>query len=281
MTLPLYENNKAPQNYRAKFNTGLWHDKYYQAQGSKKHWDLQEDQNKIKAEWIKKLTQENSEKRSIGFKELISFYSRRQAKFVQVIGGKVRCFTTQSRFVTGLGREHPIENGMTWHHILGVPFMPGSSVKGIVRNWAKVWDGASNSDIVRIFGPRGDSKEEEDLKRSVGSVIFFDALPINSLKLSGDVMTPHYSQYYQQKESVPGDWFDPVPIPFLVVEKEQDFIFSLAPRDTMSKQSQADFEQSLNWLENALKEIGGGAKVSAGYGRFKRKEMLEKEFIVS
>ncbi len=40
-------------------------------------------------------------------------------------------------FVTGMGMEHPLENGFAFLDPYGVPYLPGSSVKGVVRRAAE------------------------------------------------------------------------------------------------------------------------------------------------
>jgi len=107
------------------------------------------------------------------------------------------------------------------HQSLGTPYLPGSSVKGIVRSYAKVCKKSGRSHQP-IFGPRGAASP------SVGSVIFLDAIPIDPVQLKLDVMTPHYGPYYQGNEP-PADWHNPVPVPFLVVDSRQDFLFGLLP----------------------------------------------------
>ncbi|MBI5445322.1 MAG: hypothetical protein HY900_29435, partial [Deltaproteobacteria bacterium] len=37
------------------------------------------------------------------------------------------------RLTVGLGNEHPLENGVTLHRLYGVPFLPGSAIKGVTR----------------------------------------------------------------------------------------------------------------------------------------------------
>ena len=84
--------------------------------------------------------------------------------------------------MTGLGRSHPVENGFAWHPTLGMPYLPGSSVKGMVRAWAE-----------QETDPRPASEELDRLlgkQNSAGSVCFLDALPIKPVKLEADVMTP-------------------------------------------------------------------------------------------
>lgn len=39
------------------------------------------------------------------------------------------------RMVIGLGDYHPQETSMTLHHIYGIPYIPGSAIKGVTRHW--------------------------------------------------------------------------------------------------------------------------------------------------
>lgn len=47
------------------------------------------------------------------------------------------CCTTASPFTTGLGNEHPLENGFAFLDPYGIPYLPGSGVKGSVRRAAE------------------------------------------------------------------------------------------------------------------------------------------------
>ena len=39
------------------------------------------------------------------------------------------------RMVVGLGSDHVQETNMTLDHVHGIPYLPGSAIKGIVRSW--------------------------------------------------------------------------------------------------------------------------------------------------
>ena len=45
--------------------------------------------------------------------------------------------TSTSPFMTGIGNEHPLENGFSFLFPYGLPYLPGSSVKGVVRRAAE------------------------------------------------------------------------------------------------------------------------------------------------
>lgn len=256
MMLPLYEGNNAPRETGKNANKGLWYDKFCSVWivNEPGKWNMGADS---KTAWINSVTGT-----PVGDQALIDEMKKRLSALINMRNGKMNTFRTQGRFITGIGREHPVENGFSWHHTLGAPFLPGSSVKGLVRSWAKVWIGEEPKIVDRIFGPDGSEG------RQVGSVVFFDALPVKPVKLKADVMTPHYQGYYQKNGGPPADWYSPVPISFLTVSGGQSFAFAIAPRRSGNESDKSDMEKAVKWLEEALASIGAGAKTSIGYGRF-------------
>lgn len=184
------------------------------------------------------------------------------------------------RLLINLGAASVYETSLLFHRNYSIPYIPGSAVKGITRHWA-IQKFAKNSgkspedidsalskgedlgisvdsisfvDLIEIFGA-------QDKK---GKVIFFDALPIlkqNKAFIVLDVMNVHYKRYYEGKET-PGDWHNPTPVFFLAVERGTRFRFSLASKDGKI------IDKTVRLLEEALKNIGIGAKTSAGYGYF-------------
>ena len=66
--------------------------------------------------------------------------------------------TSTAPFATGLGNEHPIENGFAFLTPYGLPYLAGSGVKGILRRamqelCADGIDGFSGEAINALFGP--------------------------------------------------------------------------------------------------------------------------------
>lgn len=241
-------------------NAGLWYDKFCDC------WlpnfeglaaPTTDDPAGGKLRWIREMTG-----RPVGERRLLQEHHERVRGLAGARGSGVYAVTA-GRFVSGLGRSHPVENGFAWHHALGTPYLPGSSIKGAVRTWAAIWAEANGSDIERIFGPRGDRPTP-----SSGSVVFLDALPVEPVTLEADVMTPHYGPWYQSGET-PGDWYSPVPIPFLAVAPGQTFRAALLPRRPGEAADRHDCAQAVGWLREALDVIGAGAKTNVGYGRFR------------
>lgn len=255
---PLYRSlAQTEPAHRETGNRGLWYEKYcdrWQAHASD-HWTLSSEQNDEEAgpklDWILAAT-----RASAGDQEQLEEAEARVERLAERLGGETLPLRTAERLVTGLGLEHPVENGFAWHQTLGTPYLPGSSLKGLVRAWARDWLEEPEDEIARILG-HGDG---------VGSVQFLDALPTRRVRLEADVMTPHYGPYHADGE-IPGDWHAPVPIPFLTVAADQHFLFALLPR-RRDEQHARDLATAAEWLTDALIELGAGAKTAIGLGRF-------------
>lgn len=240
---PLYRESINAQRVEPG-NAGLWYDKFCdlgQAQPDPTKPGLGTE----KAGWIKQVT-----RRPVGDAELLHDYYARRSQLVERSGGRLLCVRTTSRLVTGLGRAHPVENGFAWHPILGTPYLPGSSLKGLLRAWALT---AQVEVDARLGTPEGR-----------GDVMLLDALPLGPVQLELDVMTPHYGDYYGSDQP-PGDWMSPTPVPFLVVAPGATFHFALIPR---GEQARASLDEIERWLLGALGELGAGAKTAVGYGLF-------------
>jgi CRISPR-associated protein Cmr6 len=182
------------------------------------------------------------------------------------------------RMVIGLGSPNVTETALTLHRIYGIPFIPGSAIKGLVRSYVTgEIEGHQSSkidddDVVvqRIFGSKS--------PQQAGTIIFFDAMPTNGqFTFACDIMTPHYTDYYSGiPEALPTNDQSPIPIAFLTVEKTS-FSFAIAPRklsleaqDSTAEPTQQrdDMQQVKAWLQEALDKYGIGGKTSAGYGYF-------------
>ena len=261
---PIYHGEEDwPAVFETRFNAGLWFYKFCNEWSSFpgrgwSNWDGMGDQGK--RAWL-----EQFDGKVVGDSSMIKEMIKRRRRLIEARGGTTLDMKTTSRFVTGLGREHPVENGFTWHHTLGAPYLPASGFKGVLRTWASQWDSADSTTTDRIFG------NHDDDEIGIGSLVFFDALPTSLVRLDLDVMTPHYSPWYRSDEGdpkPPADWHSPTPIPFLTVSKNSGFSFAVAPRDPNNEAHRKDMEKVVEWIPLALDFIGAGAKTAVGYGRF-------------
>lgn len=254
MTRPLYNSAvHEPKKRSQDGHAGLWFDKFCNKWRKDGYiWTLGDGKNNSKLHWINELAGPQ-----IGSSRKLEEHTLRIMRLIERLRGCATVFTTESRFVTGLGRSHPVENGFAWHPTLGTPYLPGSSVKGLVCAWTKteVEPALDSKSRKRLFGSVGNA----------GSVCFMDALPISPVRLDADVMTPHYAGW--NKHEPPGDWMSPTPIPFLTVAADTPFLFALIP---VRNSSDKDLKAVEGWLGDALAWAGGGAKTAVGYGRFRR-----------
>lgn len=214
--------------------------------------------------------------RTADLQRLLDRQLERQKALVQSLGGHLVVATTEWRLVSGLGNGHPLETGLVWHPTLGVPYLPGSTVKGMVRAWAEDpeerggWGALDSTQVPRLFG---DLNEQ-----GAGLLCFFDALPVKVPDLQLDIMNPHYGEYYQNRSSTPpADYLSPNPVKFLAVAPGQEFRFAVALRPGtrfVIPDASDVLELGLRLLEEALTEIGLGAKTAAGYGAFQHVKRL-------
>jgi CRISPR-associated protein Cmr6 len=160
------------------------------------------------------------------------------------------------RMVIDLGAESVLETSISLHRTYGVPYIPGSALKGLARRCAAKVDGFTKEHIRELFGNEKNSNDA-----LAGCITFFDSLwvPETGVKaLHSDVLTVHHKEYYEGKQKPPADWDDPTPVPFL--SATGTYLIALAgPLGWV--------EATFKLLEIALAEEGLGAKTSSGYGR--------------
>jgi len=199
-------------------------------------------------------------------------YLKRRRVLLQELKGDYLTFRSDWRFITGLGMAHVLETGFMWHPILGVPYLPASSVKGLAKA------------CLSLKANEKKNQEQEELKKEIeelfgtpdraGQLLVFDALPSQKPKLEVDIMNPHYSDYYTGKmqkrksgdrHTPPADYLSPNPIFFLAVAGGSSFEFALAPRDPGKSPL---LKRGFEILEQALTTLGAGAKTAVGYGYF-------------
>ena len=205
-------------------------------------------------------------------------------------------------FTTGLGNEHPLENGFAFLNPYGLPYLPGSGIKGVLRQaarelasgeWGEThgWTKEKThpleirkdktiklSVIDALFGLESNDGETEHVR---GALSFWDALPqIPGNSLDVDIMTPHQSHYYQQKKErktgdsvTPHDSGQPVPISFLTLPPKTRFAFHVVCDQTHLQRLAPDLAEGQRWqllltaaFEHAFAWLGFGAKTAVGYG---------------
>ena len=233
--------------------------------------DVWSSEVKKKTDAIKSVTSLSSTSR-----EQMQRYSQRLTELIKLsLPDEVNRQTIRGRsiapFTTGMGIEHPLENGFAFLHPYGLPYLPGSGIKGVLRRAAEELctieeTGWKESWIGGLFGETADGIETSGRR---GALIFWDCMPLPVSGMSLDIMTPHDGQYYQGEGS-PHDSGAPTPIAFLVVPAGSAFIFNISLTPALLNCEEL---QNGGWqvpLEKAFKFafdwIGFGAKTSVGYG---------------
>jgi CRISPR-associated protein Cmr6 len=205
-------------------------------------------------------------------------------------------FRLETPLVLGLGDEHPTEKGFRFDWTLGIPFIPASSLKGVVRlAWlVSHLNGLSSPEEAEAFCRRltNDKLEEaESLPEDAlalfgcggdrsrrGRVIFLDAYPQDLPRLKAEIMTCHYRDYYEGKRG-PTEDQQPNPQKFWAVDPFRDearkqpltFVFRLLLAPEIA-QNPGQKKRLLHALEAALQKHGLGAKTAIGHGRFRQGE---------
>jgi CRISPR-associated protein Cmr6 len=171
---------------------------------------------------------------------------------------------TDYGIVHGLGAAHVRESGLTIHPIYGVPYIPASSMKGIVHHWAQLAFKDRHkitSTIERLFGGDGTN----GTKKRRGITQFYDVYLYHRCQLHPDMNTRLYSEYYEGKQDA-SDTMNAVPSGkfYTVTADNIEIVISV------KKSNVYDADQYLkllaNWTVKALTEVGIGARSSAGFG---------------
>lgn len=221
-------------------------------------------------------------------KLLAALLARQQAHAAAAPGTLLALpLVASSPFATGLGNEHPLENGFSFLTPYGLPYLPGSGVKGVIRRAAEElkrgdWGDAQGWTVEAIrvlFGPgEEDFERDRETPARQGALRFWDVLPsfehcTPKHSMSVEIMTPHLGDYYQGKNNgsvTPNTSLTPNPIPFLAVPPAATFLFHVECNPARIDNA----ELLKNWkplIETAFAHagqwLGFGAKTAVGYGR--------------
>ncbi len=193
-----------------------------------------------------------------------------------------------SPFVTGLGAEHPNENGFAFLVPYGIPYLAGSGVKGVLRRAAQVlevMEKLNAEDIDILFGKETENDENEALR---GALIFHDLIPTppppgeqpatNDTCLTVEIMNAHHTGYLMpaqsdDKNATPHETENPNPIFFLAVPAGWRFQFLVTadPAKLSRKPLSRPWKDLLiECFRVAFDWLGFGAKTAVGYGALRR-----------
>ena len=222
------------------------------------------------------------------------FYEHAYARWKRVTkdASRFRSVTlkVESRLFIGLTGGGVLETGCVIGHSHGVPYLPGSGIKGVVSAHARErfrtagdgravvnaharerLDTADDGKAVcdELFGAPADECRPGGLS---GLVIFHDAWWVPGSAehpLVQEVVTTHHPKYYGEEGRTPATDFDS-PVPNAQVAVHGAFLFVL--------------EGPVAWLVlaeqmliAALSTRGAGARTRTGYGRFAPEAVVARE----
>jgi len=146
-----------------------------------------------------------------------------------------------------------------WERLKFLPlngYIPGASIRGLVRAWAK-----QRPDILpRMYKLLG---HQENDSITAGKIEFLDAWPETATQLTLDIVNPQQQfQVYHQGQSKPlslytlGDGKKQIPV-------------IVAIRGIPGKATEEEVKEVWQWVEQALTLYGVGSRTASGYGTLK------------
>jgi CRISPR-associated protein Cmr6 len=179
----------------------------------------------------------------------------------------------ESRLLLHLGRASVLENvGLYCDRTTGLPLIPGTALKGVLSTWA-CWEGNQKPDGSfnegnhfvtdrQELGRRILGDDSPNGSEHAGDVIFVGGFPTTPPTLGFDIVNPHYDAEGTDKTRL-------TPNTLLCVEPGTLWRFVFFARSGPADAANL-LATTKRWIEEALTQMGIGAKIAAGYGRFRQ-----------
>ena len=213
-----------------------------------------------------------------------AFFERWQDS-LKAVRAETRTGKVRTRMVVGLGSEGILETSIALHRTYGVPYIPGSALKGLLAAYIRKHATDSQWGVwVPKQQPHGDQSKDKTMWQpdllytfffgttdQAGYLTFYDALYVPGSGFTGtplhaDVMTVHHSDYYVGGKT-PADSDSPIPVPFLSATGTYLLAIGMPNVNCATEQQKVWINFAFDILAKALAEWGIGAKTSSGYGR--------------
>lgn len=233
-------------------------------------------------------------------KELVAIRASHTRRFIGLFRGAygdraaITIGQLEGRLAINLADSLIQNAGICLDRLFGLPYVPGSAVKGVCRHAAleelKATQGLEKENLFEhfraVFGTaendfsKGDLKNFQMLlgdrsKNQKGAISFLPAYPVNDAKVVVDLTNVHYPDYYRTGRIEDLSRENPRPNPFPAVEVGAQFAFCLVLNSI--NPDNALLTSAKRWLDAALTIRGLGAKTASGYGWFSLKpEVLEQ-----
>ncbi len=132
-------------------------------------------------------------------------------------------------------------------------YIPGSSLRGLVRDWAH----KNNIPRERIRELLGDQDTDTIY---TGKIQFLDAYPLEATPISLDIVNPQQSfQVYHQGQSTPLSFYT-------LGDGKKPIKVKIAIRGIPNQTTSEEVKEVWGWLEQAVCLLGVGGRTASGYG---------------
>lgn len=200
-------------------------------------------------------------------------------------------FSLKTRYpglLAGSGYPHPkarednndFQLGFFFDHTSGMPVIPGSSIKGVLRSpFRRLYDSQTGDSAVALLNDAAGLKEEnqkkdvtfwQDVERLIFAgidaegemilrrerTVFHDAVIAGTDNDRGYILADDYITHH------PGSFDEPNPVRFLKVRSGVTFRFTFQPGRAV------EGIDTVKLFENIILLLGLGAKTAHGYGHF-------------
>jgi len=187
-------------------------------------------------------------------------------------------FTLYPGLLTGIGNPHNISAegaaklGLLFDYVTGIPYIPGSSLKGMLRAYfPKTASDKEYEQLIRELLPKECGNVDIlDLKKNMfeNSDIFLGAFPkTKGMLLDMDNITPHKQ------------FDDPDTITFVKIRPGVEFVFSAVFYDYKKDDVLVTGEQKRDLCKQLILLFGIGAKTNTGYGKFSEGKPVENRLL--
>lgn len=152
-----------------------------------------------------------------------------------------------------------------WERLRILPlngYIPGASIRGIVRAWAK-----QRPDILpRMYELLGYQNNDTI---TAGKIEFLDAWPDEPTKLTLDIVNPQQEfQVYHQGQGTP--------LSLYTLGNGEEYIpVTVAIRGIPGRATDAEVSEVWGWVQQALSLYGVGSRTASGYGTLKFSDSLK------
>lgn len=198
-----------------------------------------------------------------------------------------RLETVYPGLLIGLGNSHnlalegAIKCGFSFDYTTGLPYLPGSSLKGVLRSY---FPGSEKDEAIAkgkagflqsLLPPEVELRMEEirELEQLIfeNGMVFLGAYPdISENQKNTKLMAMDYITKHEELKN-------PVPVALIKVRPGVSFRFCFLLRDiTLSGGKSITAEMLLELFQSIILTMGVGAKTNTGYGRFQKKNANKK-----